>query len=165
MILIITILFVVIILILLLFLIMSRIKLVLNTEKAEMNMTLLWLSPLLKAIVVMEDARPVLRVYLLNKVVYKKVIRKGKKSEKRMELVQLAEPKDVHVDVRYGFSDPFSTGIACGVIQIASQFINIDSVDQTPDFLAASDYIYLNATAKVNLGSTLLRFFKSKGDR
>jgi exo-beta-1,3-glucanase (GH17 family) len=82
-----------------------------------------------------------------------------------MELLRLSNPKDINVNVKYGFADPFATGIACGAISMASQFINADSIIQTPDFLSMNDYIYLDATAKVNLGSMLIKYLKSLSNK
>ncbi len=148
--------------ILLAFLIDLKIKLVFNSEKSDIKMSLLWLSPLIKAFVSMKNSLPILNIYLFNRLVLKKTIKRRNKKSRDMNLVQLVNPRDIHVDVQYGFKDPFETGIACGVINIASQFINIDSIKQTPDFVSTDDYIYLDATAKVNLGTALVNFFKSR---
>lgn len=154
------------ILVILLFLFALRIKLVLDTDKSEITMTVLWLDPLIKAYVTSENAIPMLKVYVFHQLIFQralnKALNKGRNKRGGTELVKLSRPKDVNVNVRYGFSDPFTTGVACGAINVASQFINIDSINQTPDFLSTDDYIYLDATAKVNLGSTLIRLFKSK---
>ena len=149
--------------IILLFVIALRVKVVFNSDKADINMTLLWLDPFIKAFVTMENSKPVLKLYIFNNIVLKRTLNRGKGKYKGLKLIQLTNPKDIHVDVRYGFSDPFTTGIACGAINAASQFINIDSINQTPDFMTANDYIYLDATAKLNLGSTLIRLLRLKG--
>ena len=150
--------------IILLFLIALKIKVVLNTDETDLNMTVFWIRPFIKAMVSMENATPVLKLYLFNKRILKRALKNGKNKQKGMNLVQITNPKDIHVNVHYGFRDPFTTGIACGAINIASQFIDIDEMNQTPDFLTGNDYIYLDATAKVNLGSTLIKLLKSKSN-
>ena len=146
--------------ILLLFLVALRIKLVFDSDKSDINMTLLWLNSLFKALVTIEDTKPILTLYLFNKRIFKRTFKKGENKPRGMELIKLTNPKDIHVNAYYGFRDPFTTGIACGAINIASQFINIDAINHTPDFMTINDYIYLDATAKVNLGSTLIKLFK-----
>lgn len=153
--------------IILLFTVALRVKVVFNTHKTNLNMTLLWLHSWLKALVTIEDSRPMLTLYLLNKKLFKRRLFKEKlKSSKvkfsGMEFVKLVDSRDVHVNARYGFRDPFNTGIACGAINAASQFINIDSINQMPDFTTENDYIYLDANANVNVGSTLIKLFKFK---
>jgi len=132
-----------------------------DSEKANMNITLFWLRPFLKALVTIENSQPILTVYILNKRVYSRAVKAGKRKSSGMDIVKLANPKDVQVNAYYGFQDPFNTGVACGVISIASQFINIDSIQNVPDFMAGDDYIYFDATAKVNVGSALMSLYKT----
>lgn len=153
---------IVIILMILLFIIAIRVKLVFNSDKSYINMTLLWISPLIKAFVTIKDSKPIISLYIFNKMIFKRAIKKVENANSGMKLVQLTNPKDIQVNVQYGFKDPFITGITCGVINIASQFINIDSINQSPNFMTENDYIYLDANAKVNLGSTLFRFLSQK---
>jgi hypothetical protein len=103
-----------------------------------------------------------LKVYLFKQLIMKKTLKIRKKKYGGMELIKLSDPKDVHVNVQYGFRDPFTTGVTCGVINMASQFINIDSINQTPEFMSDDDYVHLDATAKVNLGSTLIKLIKTR---
>ncbi len=158
--------FIIVVLIVLLFLFALKIRLVLNTDNSEISVTVLWLYPFIRAFVSIENATPILKIYLFKKQILKRaikgVINRVKKKHGGMELIKISDPKDIHVNVNYGFSDPFTTGIACGVINMASQLINIDSINQTPDFMSSNDYIYLDATAKVNLGSTLFQFLSQK---
>ena len=153
-----------VILIVLLFTVALRVKVVFDTCKTGLNMTLLWLHSFLKALVTIEDTKPMLTLYLLNKRLFKKRLKtgKGKGKFKDMNFVKLVDYSDMHVNAHYGFRDPFTTGIACGAINSASQFINIDSINQIPDFITENDYIYMDASAKVNIGSTLVKLFRFK---
>lgn len=151
-----------IIFIILLFVFALSIKLVINSDKPEINMALFWLNPFINAFVNIENTVPILKVYLFKQLIMKKALKRRQKKYGGMELIKLSEPKDVHVNVQYGFRDPFATGVTCGVINMASQFISIDSINQTPDFMSVDDYVYLDATAKVNLGSTLIKLIKTK---
>jgi len=151
-----------VILIILLFTVALRVKVVFDTYKTDLNMTLLWLHSFLKALVTIEDTKPMLTLYLLNKRLFKRILKTGKGKLSSMQFVKLIDSKDIHVNAYYGFRDPFTTGITCGAINAASQFINIDSINHVPDFTTENDYIYLDASAKVNLGSTLIRLFRFK---
>lgn len=154
----------VLLLIILLFTAALRILLIFDSEKKYMNLTLLWLRSFLKAIVTIEDWKPILTVYLLNKRVYRSAVKAGKGKPNGMKLLKSVKPKDIHINAYYGFQDPFITGVACGAINIASQFISIDSIQQVPDFTAGNDYIYFDATAKVNVGSTIINLFRAHNE-
>ena len=154
--------------VILLFTIALRVKIVVDTCKTNLNMTLLWLHSFIKALVTIEDSKPMLTLYLLNKKLFKRRLFKQRiKSSKGklsgMDFIKVLDSRDVHVNAQYGFRDPFNTGITCGAISAASQFINIDSINQLPDFTTENDYVYLDAKAKVNIGSTLIKLIKFKG--
>lgn len=160
------ILFIVALLVLLLFVTAMKIVFVFSSEKADMNLTLLWLYPFVKAVVTTEQAVPVLAVYLFNKRIVRRELRRratrrtGRKTD-RAELVKQIKPKDVHVHAAYGFRDPSVTGVACAAVNMVAQFIHIDAFDQDPDFVAESDYIYVDATAKLNPGMTLVNLARA----
>ncbi|MCX8130956.1 MAG: hypothetical protein N3I35_12770 [Clostridia bacterium] len=158
-----TLLAVVIFLVILLFITALRIIFTFNSDKENINLTLLWLYPFLKAVITNEGPKLMLSVYLLNRNIMKRELGVGKSKIRanKLELIRQVKTTDANVSVSYGFRDPFITGVACGAINIASQFINIDSVNQNPDFVADNDYIYVDATAKVNLGSALLNLYRT----
>jgi hypothetical protein len=68
------------------------------------------------------------------------------------------------MDLDYGFSDPYITGITCGSINAASELADFVDLSQKPDFMSEDDYIRLDATAKVNIGNTLLNYLKRKAN-
>ena len=164
MILILLILLIVVTFIVLLFTVNLRVKVVFDTYKTSLNMSLIWLHSFLKALVTIEDTKPMLTLYLLNKRLFKKRLGAGRRKRKLngIKVIKSIDSSDVHVNARYGFRDPFTTGIPCGALSVASQFINIDYFSQFPDFTAGDDYIYMDASAKVNLGSTLMNLFRLK---
>lgn len=142
-----------------------KVKLLFNTDKSDMNVTLFWLYPLIKVFVTIEDTGPALTFYLFNKHIFKKFIKEGKDKASSMDLIKIANPKEIRINANYGFSNPFTTGITCGVMEIASQFINIESIKHNPDFMTISDYIYLDATANVNLGTTFINLLRQTINR
>jgi hypothetical protein len=99
---------------------------------------------------------------LLNRRLFKRRLKSGKSKLNKTEFIKLIDSSGVHVNAYYGFRDPFTTGITCGAFNAALQFINIDSINQMPDFTTVNDYIYIDASAKVNLGSTLLNLSRFK---
>jgi hypothetical protein len=135
-----------------------------NSEKVNINVALLWLYPFIKIMVANESADLAMTVYLFNKKVYRKVLGKDikKPKSKTNGLIRQIELVNVNVNARYGFRDPFTTGVACGAMNIATQFINIDAINHNPDFAAEEDYIYVDATAKANLGLAIMKLFKAK---
>lgn len=149
-------------LIILLFTVDLRVRIVFDTCKTNLSMTLFWLHSFLKALVTIEDSTPMLTLYLLNRRLFKRRLKARKSKINKTDLMKLIHSSDVHVNANYGFRDPFTTGITCGAFNAASQFINIDSINQIPDFTTEKDYIYLDASANVNLGSTLLNLSRFK---
>ncbi|MDP4094649.1 MAG: hypothetical protein Q8920_14990 [Bacillota bacterium] len=155
---------IVLILIILIFTATLRIKLKFDTVENDVNLTVLWIKPLFKSVITIVNFKPIMNLYIFNKKIMNIKIKGKKGKSKKINILEAANPKDIHVNTRYGFRDPFVTGIAYGAINIVSQFVKVESLDQTPDFLPDDDYIHLDATAEVNLGSTLLRLLKAKSN-
>lgn len=151
----------VLILILLSFVIALKIIFTFNTDKSKMNLTLLWLYPFVKAVITNEVSGLVLTVYLLKKSIFRRPLKRSGNSPGNLDLISRVKPRDVNINASYGFRDPFLTGVACGAIGIVSQLINIGSIKQNPEFVTDSDYIYVDATAKVNLGPALVNMFRA----
>ncbi len=153
--------------ILLLFANDAKVRIVFDTEQNDMHLTLLWLYPFIKVIGTMENTRPVLNLYLFKKHLFSKALKFKKTANriKKTDLIKIIKPKEVSINTSYGFKNPSTTGITCGAVNAASQFINIDSLNNIPDFMAINDYIYLDAEASVNLGASLanlLKYFKNR---
>lgn len=147
---------IVLLLVILLFTVASKINLNFNTANSDMHLTLRWLYPLLNSVISWEDNRFVLTVYLFSKRILTKQINRKQNAGNRNILRRL-KPTDIYVNTQYGFRDPFLTGLACTLVNMVSQFFNVQSLCQKPDFLATNDYISLNATAKLNLGNSLMK--------
>lgn len=140
----------------------ARVTFVFDTEKSDMNATVSWLYPMIKVIATMENNKPKLSFYLFKKFVFSKVIKKKHQTKNRINILKVTNPQDIQIMANYGFSDPLVTGITCGAIGVASQLINIDSLGNNPDFTTDNNYIYIDAAAKVNLGSAIVNLFKQK---
>lgn len=152
-----TLLTIVLLLIVLLFTVKSEVNLSFDSTSSDIHLTLHWLSPFLKSVITRENSGFVLTVYLLNKrILTRKIYRKRNVSGNK-SILQSLNPTDIHIDTQYGFRDPFFTGLTCSAIAVVSEFFNVKSLSQRPDFLANNDYINLDATAKLNLGRSLLK--------
>lgn len=150
-------LFIVSLLIILLFTVASKIDFNFDSTNSDMHLTLLWLYPLIRSVVVRKNDGFVLTVYLLNKKILTKQINQKQNVSGNRNILKNLNPTDIHVNTRYGFRDPFVTGLTCSAISMVSQFFNVESLRQKPDFLAINDYINLDATARLNLGNSLIK--------
>ncbi|HYE82009.1 MAG TPA: hypothetical protein VEG39_07575 [Clostridia bacterium] len=148
---------VVLLFIVLLFAVKSRINLVFDSANSDMHLTLFWLYPLLKSEIARKDGGFVMTLYLLNKRILTRQIKRKLGVSGNKGVLRSLRPTDIHVDTRFGFRDPFVTGLACSAVTMISEFLNVESLHQKPDFLAINDYISLDATAKLNLGRSLAK--------
>jgi hypothetical protein len=148
---------IVLLLIVLLFTVKSKVAFIFNSTNSDMHVTLFWLYPLLRSVITREDNRLVLTMYLLNKRILTRQLNRKQNVSGNESLLKRLIPTDIHVDTQYGFRDPFVTGLACSTITLASEYFNVESLRQKPDFLAINDYINLNASAKLNLGQSLMK--------
>jgi hypothetical protein len=141
----------------LLFTVNSRINLIFDSDSKDMHVTLSWLSPFLRSEIKRVDSGLIMTVFFFNKRVLTREISKEQNKNGSRSAIWSLNPTDIHVNTRYGFRDPFVTGLVGSAIVLASEFFKVESLHQRPDFLAASDYINLDATAKLNLGHSLLK--------
>ena len=141
----------------LLFTVKSKVDFVFDSTASDMHVTLFWLYPLLKSVIRRENNMLVADIYLLNRRFLTKRINQKQPSPDNINILKRINPTDIHVDTRYGFRDPFVTGLATSAITLASEYFNVESLNQRPDFLAINDYISLDATARLNLGRSLLK--------
>lgn len=148
---------VLLILAVLLFTVASEINFNFNSDNQDMKLTMHWLHPLLKSIVVRKDSIFVMTIYLFDKKMLEKQINRKQNARGNRNIINSLNPTDIHVYTQYGFRDPFVTGFACSAITMLAGFFKVESLRLIPDFLASDDYIRLNATAKLNLGHSLMK--------
>ena len=134
----------------------------LDSNRAEINLTIFWLYPFLKILVSNESGEFILSAFLFNRKAFRKVLGTGKEKTHVRDLIKYVKLINVNANADYGFRNPFTTGVVCGAVNIASQFINIDSINHNPDFTADTDYVHVDGSAKVNPGFTLVRIFQSQ---
>jgi hypothetical protein len=139
-----------------------RIKLILDTNNGNVDLTFVWLYPFLKVLIEMGGEKPILSVFIFKLSVYHMAVIPKKKKKNKTSIVKSAQPTEINVTTSYGFKDPFVTGLACSTISIVQQFVKVKSFSQLPNFMAIDDYINVTATANVNVGCTLINFLKTK---
>ncbi|HEY9063306.1 MAG TPA: hypothetical protein VIO64_22835 [Pseudobacteroides sp.] len=142
------------------FTISLRARFIFDTEKSNMYMTLFWLPPLFKAVMEIIDTKPVLTVTVLNKRLLSKTL-KSKKQHFDTQIINKVNPQEFVINAYYGFRDPFSTGITTGLLGAISSLVDIATVRHCPDFTASKDYIYVDASAKINLGNALIKLLRT----
>lgn len=133
-----------------------------DTKETAVRLVLLWLYPFVKITAEKNASLPRLSVYLFNKRVYSKVIGMKYTNGKSSDLVRAASASDIQVNLDYGFSDPFTTAVACGSLGTVSEMINFAEIIQTPDFLPEEDFIHLEASANINAGDTFLNYLRTR---
>lgn len=128
-----------------------------DTDKDILNLTATWLYPFIKAQIAVNAKKFILIVYLFRRKIFRKAI-VAKGTRIKIPSINL---EDAKAEVYYGGS-PFYIGIAYGVISLLSQFMKRAEIVQYPAFLSGSDYIRIDATAKINGGETLLSMLRAR---
>jgi hypothetical protein len=141
----------------LLFTVTSKVNFNFDSVTSDINLTLLWLYPLIRSVIVKKNNEFTLTVYLLNKRILTKQIKRKQDVSDNKNVLRSLNPTDIHINTQYGFRDPFVTGLTYTAISMVSQFFNVKSLRQSPDFLTMNDYINLEANAKLNLGNSLIK--------
>lgn len=147
----------VLLLTILLFTVTSKVNFNFDSVTSDINLTLLWLYPLIRSVIVKKNNEFTLTVYLLNKRIMTKQIKRKQDVSDNKNVLRSLNPTDIHINTQYGFRDPFVTGLTYTAISMVSQFFNVKSLRQSPDFLTMNDYINLEANAKLNLGNSLIK--------
>lgn len=155
----------IIVLLTLLFAVDIKVKLTFNTNRNDLHITLLWLYPLVRIAVTAENYKPILSFSLFGLRLFNMKLNSNMNKSKGMDYLHKVSMKNVCINAGYGFLNPYITGITCGAVNMASQFINIASLNHYPDFMPLSDYIDFDATADVNLGNTLVSFLNPSKTR
>lgn len=146
----------VLILMVLLFIVASKIIVHFDSTSSDLNVTLLWLYPILKSVVSSENDTFTLSIFIFTKRIFKKQLTNNKSKMKNKNLLSKINPTDVHVNAQYGFKDPYFTGLAFAALNMIPRFLSLESLYQRPNFSVGNDFINIDATAKLNLGQFLL---------
>lgn len=155
-----------------LFILPFRIAASFNSEQLpQMHLMMTWLNPFLKGYITRQDKHTTLEVKLLNKKIFTKEL-KGKKFNfldlKRSnyrDYIHMAKSIKLHkgkLYASYGFIDPSSTGIICGIIDFISQYINLDELYNNADFFTNYSYFNISAEFEINIGISIVKILTRK---
>ncbi|AKL96513.1 hypothetical protein CACET_c30690 [Clostridium aceticum] len=144
------------ILMVLLFIVASKIIVHFDSTSSDLNVTLLWLYPILKSVISTENDIFTLSIYIFSKRIFKKQLISHKTKTRNKNLLSKINPTDIRISAQYGFKDPCFTGLTFAALNMIPKFFALESLYQRPNFLASNDFININATAKLNLGRFLL---------
>ncbi len=139
-----------------------------SNEHLDFHIKITWLKSLFRTIIQNNDTDIFLTVYLFNKKILTKPVKaKSKESNKsknhnnKVYYLKQVKPNYIYIDTSYGFQDPSTTGIICGVINSFAQLLNINDVCNEADFTAEKNYFNINGIIKLNIASTLIKLLKS----
>ena len=131
-----------------------------DTDSENMDLTFFWIYPLLKVEVNIVSKKPVITVFLFRKKIYSNEMKAKKGRPSGLTLARSIKYHHLCITSNYGFQDKFTTGIACGAVNVASKFVDIESFENIPDFMSMNDYIYLKVTTEINILSAISSYIK-----
>lgn len=144
-------------LIILLFTVASKIIVHFDTTTSDLKLTLLWLYPFLKSVVSSENGMFMLNVYLFNKRILKRHIKSSRQEMQNKSFIKKISPTNINISAEYGFKDPYFTALTFSAISMITNFFTLESLYQNPIFVSNDDYINIDATARLNIGRSLLK--------
>jgi hypothetical protein len=145
----------------LLFIKPAAVSLYLNTDTDSLNLTFNWLS-IVKADIQYRNGL-FLTIRLWGLQFYQKAIRpKAGKKRVKPDAYRALSLHNSNAYVRYGLGDPFSTGIACGILDIIQYYLKDVVFTQTPDFMPDRDYLILEADTELYIGKTIYNYLRLK---
>lgn len=155
---------IILIIIISLILIPLNATLIYNSEKlTDFNLVLRWLKPLIKGIITKYEDKIIFSVYLFGKRVFTKNITANKSNDSNnYRLIKCIKFINITMQTLYGFKDPSITGMVCGAVNVISEYIDIDSAHNNPDFSTDIDYLNIKIVVKVNVVVSVLNLLKQK---
>lgn len=136
-----------------------------NSQSETFKVAFFWLYPFLEGVISLEDENLILTVMLFRKQIFRKELMQGGREKTKghlsLKLAGQVKPWDIRINVAYGFKDPSATGIACGAINVAASLLDVRSLEQAPDFMPGSNYVNIDAEARINPGTTLVNLYKA----
>lgn len=140
-----------------------RIMFTLNSEELlNFNLMFSWLSPFFKGIIKNENEELILTVYIFNTHILRKNIKtqgQGSKDNK-INFLRKLRPTYIKLRTSYGFKDPSVTGVIYGMINLAAESMNLDSLYNDPNFDTDGTYFNINAQLNINLASMFVKYIR-----
>ncbi len=126
---------------------------------------ILFLTPLFDIFMRIQDGVPVVHIAVFRRDLLKIPLEKKGHAHKGISAVRLARSVElchIAVETRFGFSDPFSTAMACAAAGAAARIFPVDSFLLEPAFFPDTAHLNLDAHARVKVGKTILNYLKNK---
>jgi hypothetical protein len=154
------------ILLTLLALVPAKVSFSYNSElQPDLSLKVSWLSSFLHGVVYRESSGAEVTVYLLDiEILARKLKSEGRKKNLSdyINFIRSINPEHLKAYASYGFEDPSITGISCGAIDMLSESVNFEVLDNNPDFSMDHDHINVNGSAELNVITTLTKLLKLK---
>lgn len=127
-----------------------------NTNSDEVYLIFNWLTPFLKAEINVYNYLLYLSIFLFKKKIYRKQIKVSKRKHRPSVFsYNTLDFNNSYAAVYYGLNNPYTTGIATGVIQSILFFADEMHIDYFPDFLPEKEYIIIKARTEINVGKSI----------
>lgn len=142
-----------------------KISFLLDSDKIDMHVSMTWL-PLLKIEAKTIHLRAHISVYIFSKKIISKFIKKRRGVDK--SVLKALSLQNTCIRTFYGLNEPHLTGMLYGAIGFISSLIEIEALEQFPEFVPINEYLRIEANSKLNVGKTIvnliqIKFEKSKG--
>ncbi len=134
-----------------------------SEELSSFYMKASWLNPFFKATIIKQDYGFTLKIFIFNQRIYKKnIVKKPINYNDNINLIKSIDPSYIKLNTSYGFEDPAVTGMICGLINMFSQNISIDSLSNNPNFNTDFSYFNIKGIIKINAIYSFIKLLKSK---
>jgi DUF2953 family protein len=141
-----------------------------NSEQStNINLIATWLNSFLKIVIVRTDEDAFYKIHLfekefLTKNITNKTLHNIKDYTEKIQFIRNIKPHSIDIEASYGFEDPSTTGMVCGAINLAANYLGVNVLYNNPDFSMNYNYFNIRGTVEVStisIISTLLKLRKS----
>ena len=140
-----------------------KIFFLLDSDEMEMKALISWLS-FLKTEVRIIDMKPFITVYLFNKRIVSKFVKKTGKMD-TPTILKALDIHDVRIKTYYGLFKPYFTGIFFAAVNFIESLAEVKSLEQYPEFFPMNEYLKIEVNMDLNPGRTIVDYVRLKSDR
>lgn len=160
-----TILFLILLLVALLSIFPIKVAITANSESLpNFHISFSWLNPFITGAVTPRGQGLMITIKLFNMKIIKKDLAmklNNNKNINKLDLIRNLKLNNIELKTSYGFKDMSITGMTCAAINIISQYIHLNSINNNPDFTAEYDYFEIDGILYVNALSIISSFIKA----
>ena len=146
-----------------LFLVPVRIDSLVDTSTPEVYARATW--SFIKSDVRLIGGRLYLRVFLLKLKIVSRFLRRDKKKQgtpPAFQTLKALKLEHTTLDVRYGFGEPFVTGIALAAASFIATLFGSAKIGMYPEFLPETEFMQIKARTELHMGGTIVNLIKQK---